>query len=121
MRRLSISTIERLTSPNSLLIRILALVGVIFLVERASSFYYISAQEAPFAVTHGHRILQQERIVSYDSENSGLIRQTGERKAIIVASTTWENTSWVREHFSDWNLNIYVSGLPFLLSMTSMY
>lgn len=105
-----ITRLDRLTSSNSILTRLLAIVGIIFLIERTASFF--SSRASFSSVTNHHVTLGSEHILSYDNENSGLIKETGETKAIIVASTTWENTSWIHEHFSDWNLNIYVR-LPF--------
>jgi hypothetical protein len=110
-RRSSATTLDRLTSPNSLFIRVLAVVGVIFLIERTSNFYYTTAKESNVITASHHSVAPPPppEIVSFDTENSGIIRQTGEKKSIIVASTTYENTSWIRENFVDWSLNIYVS------------
>lgn len=111
MPRFHSTRLDRLTSTNSVVIRCLALIGIVLLVERSTNIYLSKDSLRVMNNVQDHNqtanIIDNDRILSYNRHNSGTM-PNGDTKAIVVASTTWEDTTWITEHLSDWALNIYV-------------
>jgi len=84
---------------------------VVLLIERSTKFYLSTIEGSHSSSLQHHsftaNFTNDDGTFDYNRENSGLL-PNGETKAIVVASTTREDTSWMKEHLSDWNLNIYV-------------
>jgi len=104
MPRFHSTRFDRLTASHSRVLRLLALIGIVLLIERSTNLYLSATSRAHHDLTAN---FTNDEILSFINHNSGLM-PNGETKAIVVASTTWEDTSWITEHLSDWNVNIYV-------------
>jgi len=121
MPRFHSTRFGRLTASHSLVLRLLALVGIVLLIERSINLYLSATNRAHHDLATN--FTNDDGTLSFSKHDSGLM-PNGETKAIVVASTTWEDTSWIAEHLSDWNMNIYVVNVrpPFLLhTLTHSY
>jgi len=105
MPRFHSTRFDRLTASHSLVLRLLALVGIVLLIERSTNLYLAATNRAHHDLTAN--LTNDDQTLSFTNHDSGLV-SNGKTKGIVVASTTWEDTSWITEHLSDWNVNIYV-------------
>jgi len=94
--------------PMLFLTRLFAILGILFLVKSFVGLSTASVKErivyeAKGLVKPVHPIEQSIEHVFNDTRQA-----TPHSKAIVVASTTKEETMWVHEHFPDWQVNVYV-------------
>lgn len=99
-------------NPISFLKSVLAIIGIILLVQKAANFYAYneSDRQSLMGKINTNPLHPLDEALVHSKHNTGTGHHAGEHgtKAIIVASTSKEDTSWVHEHFPDWQINIYV-------------
>lgn len=97
-----------LANPVLFLTRLFAILGTLYLIRSFTSistafFEQRIVQEAQGLVRPAHPIEQSIEHVFNDTR-----QESSHSKAIVVASTSKEETMWIHEHFPDWQVNVYV-------------
>ena len=90
-----------------ILLRLLAIVGIFLFIERSSE-YLLRSQETQHWGEGGYGL----EPVAYrdDSMFHSLRRFVGSRtksKAVVAASLSGDNTTWIAEHLPEWEANVY--------------
>ncbi|KAI9653580.1 MAG: hypothetical protein M1831_005962 [Alyxoria varia] len=90
-----------------ILLRLLAIVGILFLLERSSE-HLLRSQESYHLSEGGYGL----KAIAYrdGSMFHSLRRFVGSRtksKAIVAASLSGDNTTWIKEHLPEWEANVY--------------
>lgn len=96
---------------STLLIRVLACIGLIFVIQKISTFYVSNHTERSSLLSGTMHIVPNashpiDDALTHNVHNTGISKYG--TKSIVVASMSYENTSWFHDYFEDWKLNIYI-------------
>lgn len=101
-------------SPSRLLVKVLATIGILIFIDRAASYYALNPRDR-YTTAAGSGI----RPFESHSLDKGSLQTTSNtrfgfdsRKAVVVASLSTEDTSWIQKHLSDWEDYVYVVDDP---------
>lgn len=94
-------------TPLTLMTRVLAVIGTIYLFQTLRGAYSSHDNTDPDSVDLFSKLNPFGFTLHHQATNTST--QLGRRKAVVVASVTSEDTTWVTEELPDWESNIYVA------------